>query len=152
MKELDLKACENFLRGHRVGVMALARQGDAYAVPLFFAFDGKRLFFHSHQGEKDQFLKQTHLASFVVVEVHGDDDWTSVQATGPVEKITLSDDAMQALDVMAEKPFPPEFGVDANGNPRRSSDRMYLWMMTPTKITGRSSRSLVRLKGQQPDL
>lgn len=147
MKELPEQACKDFLGEHRVGVMALAKGGDAYAVPLFFAYDGKALYFHSHPGEKDQFLKGTHEASFVVVDVHGDDDWTSVQARGPVEKITLTDDAFAALEAMAENPFPPEFGVDVSGKPRRSSDKMYLWMMRPAKITGRTSRSLVRLKG-----
>lgn len=149
MKELPETACREFLRKNRVGVMALAKGGDAYAVPLFFAYDGQALYFHSHPGEKDAFLLGTHEASFVVVEVHGDDDWTSVQATGHVEKITLSDDAVRALQAMSENPFPPEFGVDAKGTPRRSSDRMYLWMMKPRKVTGRTSRSLVRVKGAQ---
>ena len=147
MKEMPAQACKDFLGEHRVGVMALAKEGDAYAVPLFFAYDGKALYFHSHPGEKDQFLKETHEASFVVVEVHGEDDWSSVQARGPVEKITLTDDAMAALEAMAENPFPPEFGVDAKGKPRRSSDNMYLWMMKPRTITGRTSRSPVRIKG-----
>ncbi|MEK6975106.1 MAG: pyridoxamine 5'-phosphate oxidase family protein [Candidatus Thermoplasmatota archaeon] len=146
MKELPESACKEFLAEHRVGVMALAKGGDAYAVPLFFAYDGQVLYFHSHPGQKDSFLAETHEGCFVVVELHGDDDWTSVQATGVVEKITLSDDATQALNAMAENPFPPEFGVDAKGNPRRSSDKMYLWMMKPRKITGRTSRSLVRVK------
>ena len=149
MKELPEATCKAFLSKHRVGVMALAKDGDAYAVPLFFAYDGQALYFHSHPGEKDSFLSETHEGCFVVVEVHGDDDWTSVQATGHVEKITLSVDAMRALDAMSENPFPPEFGVDAKGSPKRSSDRMYLWMMRPRKVTGRTSRSLVRMKGAE---
>lgn len=147
MKELPESACKEFLGQHRVGVMALAKEGDAYAVPLFYAYDGQALYFHSHPGEKDAFLQETHNGSFVVVEFHGDDDWTSVQATGHVEKITLSDDAMRALEAMSENPFPPEFGVDSKGTPKRSSSRMYLWMMKPLKVTGRTSRSLVRVKG-----
>lgn len=146
MKDMPEADCRAFLGQHRVGVMALAKEGDAYAVPLFFAYDKRALYFHSHPGDKDAFLEQTHEASFVVVEVHGEDDWTSVQATGPVEKITLSDDATRALNAMAENPFPPEFGIDSKGKPRRSSDKMYLWMMKPRKITGRTSRSLVRVK------
>ncbi len=146
MKELPEATCKGFLAKHRVGVMALAKDGDAYAVPLFFAYDGQALYFHSHPGEKDAFLSGTHEGCFVVVEVHGDDDWTSVQATGHVEKITLSDDATRALNAMAVNPFPPEFGVDSKGAPRRSSDRMYLWMMKPRSITGRASRGLVSTK------
>lgn len=128
-----------FLKKHRVGVMALANGGRAYAVPLFFAFDGERLFFMSHPGEKDKFIQACEQASFVVLEVRAEDDWISVQATGPIEKVTLSDDAMLALDVMAENPFPPEFGTTPNGWPKHSSEKMYIWTMKPEMITGRMS-------------
>lgn len=141
MEILPRDACLGFLKRGRIGVMALAKSGSAYAIPLFYSFDGKRLYFQSHPGEKDRFLEACQQACFVVTDVRGDDDWKSVQATGPVEKITLSDDAMQALDAMAKNPFPPEFGVDTQGNPKRSSGRMYLWMMTPKTISGRVSRT-----------
>lgn len=141
MEEMSAEASKQFLARHRIGVMGLANGSEAYAIPLFYAFDGKRLFFHSHPGQKDEFLKGCKQACFVVVEANGDDDWASVQATGSAEKITLSDDAMQALDVMAKNPFPPEFGADAKGKPNRSSSNMYLWMMTPEKVTGRKSRT-----------
>lgn len=140
MDELPADAAKQFLQRHRIGVMALAEADNAYAIPLFYAYDGDRLFFHSHPGEKDHYIASSKQACFVVVEAHGDDDWTSVQATGKVEKITLSDDAMQALDVMAKNPFPPEFG-STQGKPNRSSSKMYLWMMRPTKVTGRKSRA-----------
>ena len=140
MEVLPRDACLGFLHRGRIGVMALAKDGMAYAIPLFYAYDGKHLYFQSHPGEKDLFLEACAEASFVVVEFRGDDDWKSVQATGPVEKITLSDDAMHALDAMAKNPFPPEFGVDAKGMPKRSPGNMYLWMMTPDKISGRQSK------------
>ncbi len=141
MQVLPDDACKGFLHRGRMGVMALAKDGLAYAVPLFYAYDGNRLYFQSHPGEKDLFMDGCEQACFVVVEMHGDDDWKSVQATGPVEKITLSDDAMKALEAMAHNPFPPEFGTDSKGAPKRSSNRMYLWMMTPEKVSGRQSKS-----------
>jgi len=141
MQQVPEAACKEFLQRHRIGVMALAEGGKAYAIPLFYAYDGERLFFHSHPGEKDHFLEASEEACFVVVEAHGDDDWTSVQATGSVEKITLSNDAMHALDVMAKNPFPPEFGSNPKGYPNRSAENMYLWMMKPRKVTGRKSRT-----------
>lgn len=132
--------CIAFLKRHRVGVMALAKDGRAYAVPLFFAFDGERLFFMSHPGEKDLFIEACAEACFVVIQVTDEDDWVSVQATGPVEKVTLSDDAMLALDLMATNPFPPEFGTTPKGWPKHSADKMYIWTMRPQKITGRQSK------------
>lgn len=140
MQVLPRDACLGFLHRGRLGIMALASKNEAYAIPLFYAFDGKRLYFQSHPGHKDDFLEACDQACFVVTEYRGDDEWKSVQAAGPVEKITLSDDAMKALDAMAKNPFPPEFGVDTKGNPKRSGDRMYLWMMMPKSISGRSSK------------
>ena len=141
MEVLPPDACMGFLKRGRIGIMALAEDDKAYAIPLFYAYDGKRLYFQSHPGEKDHFMAECKQACFVLTEVKGDDDWKSVQATGPVEKIALSDDAMKALEAMAKNPFPPEFGVDTKGDPKRSSGHMYLWMMTPDKVTGRSSKS-----------
>lgn len=148
MKDLPEPACKAFLGSHRVGVMALARGGDAYAVPLFFAYDGHALYFHSHPGAKEAFLEGTKAGCFMVYEMQGQDDWTSVQAIGPVTKIASNADAERAMRAIAGNPFPPEFGIDHLGNPRRSPDRSFLWMMTPSAITGRTSRSLVRLKGE----
>ena len=132
--------CVAFLKRQRVGVMALAKEGRAYAVPLFFAYDGERLFFMSHPGEKDAFIEACEEACFVVVQVEGEDEWISVQATGPVEKVTLSDDAMHALDLMAKNPFPPEFGTTPQGWPKHSAERMYIWALTPRKLFGRQSK------------
>lgn len=142
MKVYPTPHCIAFLKRHRVGVMSLAKGDHAYAIPLFFAFDGDRFFFMSHPGEKDAFIGACKEACFVVVQVEDEDDWISVQATGPVEKVTLSDDATHALDVLAANPFPPEFGTSPTGRPKRSSQNMYLWMMRPTKITGRASKTL----------
>jgi nitroimidazol reductase NimA-like FMN-containing flavoprotein (pyridoxamine 5'-phosphate oxidase superfamily) len=139
MDVLPIEACMGFLKRNRVGVMALADEGRAYAIPLFYAFDGQRLYFQSHPGAKDHFLEHSRQGCFVVTEVKGDLDWRSVQAIGKVEKITLSDDAMKALDQMAKNPFPPEFGTEPSGEPKHSSKRMYLWMMTPDDLSGRSS-------------
>ena len=141
MDEMSEGAAKEFLRRHRIGVMALAEQNKAYAIPLFYAYDGDRLFFHSHPGEKDHYIASSEQACFVVVEAHGDDDWASVQAKGHVEKITLSDDALKALDVMAKNPLPPEFGSTPAGVPNRSGAKMYLWMMRPETVTGRKSRT-----------
>lgn len=127
--------------------MALASDGDAYAVPLFFAYDGDMLYFHSHPGEKDTFLEGTHEGSFVVVEVHGVDQWTSVQVTGAVQKLDHTGDAEKAFQALSEVPLPPEFGFDQKGRPNRSWRGSYFWMMAPRKITGRTSRSVVRAKG-----
>ena len=144
MKDLPEADCRSFLRSHRVGVMSLAREGEAYGVPLFYAYDGASLFFHSRPGEKDDFLQHTGRGCFVVLEVHSDDDWTSVEARGPVRKVDSNADADRAFKALSENPFPPEFGVDARGKPLRSGKGGYIWMMQPASLTGRKSQRPVR--------
>lgn len=146
MRDLDEAACRAFLGSHRVGVLALADRGAAYAVPLFYAFDGAAIYFHSRPGEKDAFREATGEGCLVVLEVHGDDDWTSVQVRGPVEKVGSNADADRAFKALAENPFPPEFGVDLRGRPERSGKGAYLWRMRPVRVTGRASGSAVRAK------
>lgn len=143
---MDPGACQAFLGAHRVGIMALAHGGQAYAVPLFYAYDGHALYFHSRPGEKDDFLEHTREGCFVVMEVHGDDDWTSVQARGRVERIHTNSEAERAFHAISGNPFPPEFGLDAHGQPRHSGRGAYLWQMRPGHVTGRTSRSAVRAK------
>ena len=126
--------------------MALAKGNKAYAIPIFYGFDGERLFFQSHPGLKDEYLATCQEACFVVTEVGGDDDWKSVQVFGKPEKITLSDDALAALDALAKIPFPPEFGGESTGTPRRTPERMYLWTMMAERIHGRRSST----GGQNP--
>ena len=146
MKALDEGACRAFLGTHRVGLMALARDDEAYAIPLFYAYDGAALYFNSHHGEKEAFLDRPGRGCFVVLEVHGDDQWTSVQARGHVERVASNADAERAFKAISENPFPPEFGVDGSGNPRRSSKGTFLWMMRPDVLSGRSSRPPVAHK------
>lgn len=143
MKEMTEAECHAFLRRNRFGVMALADRRDAYALPLFYAYDGQDLFFHSRRGDKDTFLDATGDGCFVVVDHRSDDDWTSVQARGPVKRVGSNEDAHRGFRAIQENPFPPEFGVDSRGNPQRSGKGGYLWMLTPTRVSGRASRPLI---------
>ena len=124
--------------------MSLARNGDAYGLPLFYAYDGYDLFFNSRPGEKDDFLGATQAGCFIVMDYQSDDDWTSVEARGPVRKVDTNADADRAFKAIAENPFPPEFGVDLKGKPQRSGKGAYLWMMKPERLTGRASQAAVR--------
>lgn len=146
MKEMSEADAKAFLGSHRFGVMALARGGEAYGLPLFYAYDGYALFFYSRPGEKDQFVEGTTDGCFVVVDFRSDDDWLSVEARGPVNKVETNSDAERAFNALADNPFPPEFGIDEKGKPKRSGQGGYLWMMKPRNVTGRQSRSLVSRK------
>lgn len=134
-------ACQAFLKRNRFGVLALAEGGQAYAIPMFYGYDGKRLYFQSHPGMKDEYLNATESACFLVTEVHGPDDWSSVQVHGHVERATLTDDAFAAMEALMKNPLPPEFQENDRGKPLRSAERMFLGILTPSRIAGRKSRN-----------
>lgn len=88
--QLDALDIADFLSAHHVGVLALAKDGDAYAVPVSYAFDddGPALYFrlgYTADSQKRAYLEATDHVSFVV---YGETDagWTSVVAMGPVEE------------------------------------------------------------------
>lgn len=89
--QLDAPEIADFLSANQTGVLALARDGDAYAVPVSYAFDadGPALYFrlgYAADSQKRAYLAATDQVSFVV---YGETDagWTSVVAIGPVEEV-----------------------------------------------------------------
>ncbi|TKX62224.1 pyridoxamine 5'-phosphate oxidase family protein [Halorubrum sp. ASP1] len=98
MSESDVEAR---LRAGEHGVLALASDGDAYATPLSYHYDGDRLLLrvsdhdgdrlllrvsdHDGDGEKGRFLAATDTATFVCYAASTDESW-SVHVRGPVSR------------------------------------------------------------------
>jgi nitroimidazol reductase NimA-like FMN-containing flavoprotein (pyridoxamine 5'-phosphate oxidase superfamily) len=87
MDEADL---ESHLRSAEHGVLGLADEGDAYAVPLSYHYDGERLLLrvshHDDEAEKRDYLETTNTATFVVFDADGDSSW-SIVVRGPVREV-----------------------------------------------------------------
>lgn len=86
---MDRAEIDEFLTDHGVGLLSLARDGEAYAVPISFGYDGEDLlyFFLLRFGEssrKIDFADATDTATFAVYEVETPDRWKSVLASGEV--------------------------------------------------------------------
>ncbi|RLM68016.1 pyridoxamine 5'-phosphate oxidase family protein [Halorubrum sp. Atlit-8R] len=86
MSESDVEAR---LRSGEHGVLALASDGDAYATPLSYHYDGDRLLLrvsdHDGDDEKGRFLAATDTATFVCYAASTDESW-SVHVRGPVSR------------------------------------------------------------------
>ncbi|TKX83695.1 pyridoxamine 5'-phosphate oxidase family protein [Halorubrum sp. SS5] len=86
MSESDVEAR---LRAGEHGVLALASDGDAYATPLSYHYDGDRLLLrvsdHDGDDEKGRFLAATDTATFVCYAASTDESW-SVHVRGPVSR------------------------------------------------------------------
>jgi nitroimidazol reductase NimA-like FMN-containing flavoprotein (pyridoxamine 5'-phosphate oxidase superfamily) len=120
-------------RGH--GVLALARDGDAYAIPIDYHYDGDGLLFRlgvEATSAKLAFADATDTATLVLYDVDDDGDSRSVVVRGPIRQLSASERG--AFDDTAiNEAFPPFHLFDETVE----SVDVTLFELTPTEITGR---------------
>ena len=131
--------CETMLGSSRLGTLALAEDSKAYAIPLFFSFDGDMVWFQTHPGLKDEYLEATRDACLVVSHMGSENLWESVHVFGKVEKVTLTDDLEAARAALMDVPLPPASGNYPKGKPVRTDRNMYYLKLKPTHIEGKKS-------------
>lgn len=83
---------ESFLVERGVGVLALAADGDAYAVPISFGYDGDEYLYFDlikfgTESRKLDYLAETSTACVVTSAVSSQFDWRSVVAFGALEPV-----------------------------------------------------------------
>lgn len=86
MTESDI---DDHLRAGEHGVLGLAADNEAYAIPLSYHYDGDRFLLrvseHDDDSEKVGFLETTERATFVCYEASTDESW-SIHVRGPIQK------------------------------------------------------------------
>ncbi|WP_336336567.1 pyridoxamine 5'-phosphate oxidase family protein [Haloarcula brevis] len=86
MTESDV---DDRLRAGEHGVLGLAADNEAYAVPLSYHYDGDRFLLrvseHDDRTEKGKFLETTEIATFVCYEASTDGSW-SIHVRGPIRE------------------------------------------------------------------
>lgn len=122
-----------------LGHMGLAREGRAYVVPIFYAFEGGAFYFHSLPGAKDEFIEATREACLTITHAESEDRWASVMVFGPVEKVTGAQEQARAMEALLRVPLPPALGRTASGQPRRGGAGMFYWKLAPQRMVGRRS-------------
>jgi nitroimidazol reductase NimA-like FMN-containing flavoprotein (pyridoxamine 5'-phosphate oxidase superfamily) len=137
MRPEDARA---MLRQGRVGVLALARGGDAYGLPVYYAFDGRHLYFHTHPGHKSDYIGATREACFTLVAARSTDEWASIMVFGVLERVDGTPSHLAAMHALMAVPLPPEWGVSEAGEPRRGGEGAATYRLTPTRISGRFSQ------------
>ncbi|MFB6352776.1 MAG: pyridoxamine 5'-phosphate oxidase family protein [Halobacteriales archaeon] len=87
---LDRAAIDERLAAAETGVLSLARDDEAYAVPVAYHWDGEAFVFRlgDHAGsEKMAFIESTDRAAFLVSHYGPSDASWSVLATGSLERV-----------------------------------------------------------------
>lgn len=84
---------DGLLYDEGVGLLSLASEDVAYAVPISFGYDGEdALYFFLIQfgdhSRKVEFAETTEEATFVVYTVDSSTRWRSVMARGPIDEVT----------------------------------------------------------------
>jgi nitroimidazol reductase NimA-like FMN-containing flavoprotein (pyridoxamine 5'-phosphate oxidase superfamily) len=89
--EMSEDGIERMLRTATHGVLSLAADGEAYAVPMSFGYDGEGLYFVFRRpavgSRKVEFVEATERATFVVSSVNTKHDWASVLVEGPLRPV-----------------------------------------------------------------
>lgn len=84
---MDETELEEYLREGEHGILALADDDDAYAVPLSYHYDGERILLrvsdHDDDAEKRAYIETTDTATFVCFDASTASSW-SVHVRGPV--------------------------------------------------------------------
>ena len=116
--------CEELLRSHRWGRLAVQVHDHPEVFPLNYAMDGHRIVFRIDRGAKLASLRQNHMASFQIDEVDEEQrcGW-SVMAVGPISE------AIDAGDIERLEGLGLESWVTSESNH---------WMqLSPHRLTGR---------------
>lgn len=140
MEDLTDDEISLLLEEAQVAHVGLARDGDAYVIPVFVAFDGQQLWFHSRPGLKQDYLEATDEACATVTVVETEQVWASVQVFGPVEPVEIEEDRRRAMEALLERPMPPSTDDE-------EVEELFFWRLTPTRISGRKS-----VKPREPDM
>ncbi len=137
MKAMSPQETTEFVRHNRFGVLSLARDGQAYGLPLYYGFDGRDLYFQTRAGLKDRYATETTEACFTIVRVVNLDDWASVQVFGRLERLGADIPSHALLSV----PLPPGWGESADGEPARPASGVVVHRLAPQRVSGRYSEN-----------
>ncbi|MFC7096756.1 pyridoxamine 5'-phosphate oxidase family protein [Halobaculum marinum] len=135
--EMSEAAVEATLREHGTGVLSMARDGEAYAIPVSFGYDGERCYFvfvgYHEPSTKAAFAEATERATLTVYDDTSRDDWHSVNVRGRLAKLG-DDDWPAAREAIGDNAWYPALfrGADPRG-------RIDMWALEVEEKTGYQS-------------
>lgn len=148
-QQLSNENCINILKKATSGTLAIQADDDyPYAVPLSFAYDNGKIYFHcAKEGHKIDLLRNNEKVSFCVIEK---DDiipekfttaFTSVIAFGKIKFIEETGKKIYALKKLAEKYSP---NIDSKPEISGSLERTCILELNIEHMTGKQAKELVK--------
>jgi nitroimidazol reductase NimA-like FMN-containing flavoprotein (pyridoxamine 5'-phosphate oxidase superfamily) len=129
---------EQFLKDRGLGVLGFAQNGDAYTIPIAFAYDETEprciLRFIMGEGSKKQaFVSSTETASLSTFEWDGKENWKSVVVNGPIRKLANEEmaEAAALFSTVGE-----EAALEIFNSPLREYETEW-YELQATEVTGR---------------
>lgn len=138
MRLMEPAAARELLKQNRFGVLSLSHGGESYGLPLFYAYDGRAVYFHTLPGAKLRYLAATREACLTVTVVRTSDEWASVQVFGPVHRATGTPDELAGMHALMALPLPPEFGFSPHGEPKHA-ETASIYKLDIVRMSGRFS-------------
>ncbi len=156
-QQLPMEECYRILRAATSGVLAVAGdEGYPYAVPLSFAFDDGKLYFHvAKSGHKLDALRRNPKASFCIIEQDRvvPEEYTtyfrSVIAFGTVRIVEDNTEKRRGLDLLADKYSPNETAESRETEIGKLANALYVLVMDIEHLTGKEGRELAAIRKQK---
>ncbi|UIP01475.1 pyridoxamine 5'-phosphate oxidase family protein (plasmid) [Halobaculum sp. CBA1158] len=125
--ELTDAGIDELLRTVGYGTLSLARDGEAYGIPVSFGYDGDRVFLYlirfGDDSEKLDFAAETEQASLTVLDVNDRFDWSSVVVRGT---LAAAEDVDHAEDVIDDNAWHPSLFASGTDGAMTEVRRMTL--------------------------
>ncbi len=126
-----------FVSRHETGVLSLARNNEAYAIPISYGYDGHERTFYMRlvstpESEKRAFLESTPTCRLVIYD-EADSTYRSIVATGTLESIEPNDLTPDQI-VQYGETRRPLFEIWADGKDELNIE---LYKLTPERLDGR---------------
>jgi nitroimidazol reductase NimA-like FMN-containing flavoprotein (pyridoxamine 5'-phosphate oxidase superfamily) len=100
---------EKVLEEERIGRIGCSLDGEAYVVPMTYAYERGSVYCHSLDGKKIEIMRKNPRVCFEVDRTHGPRHWESVIAHGAYEELTgeEAERAVLALVARFQPTMPP---------------------------------------------
>ena len=105
--EMTFYECRTALEKANVGRLACARDGQPYAVPVNFVFDGNYIYGFTTLGQKVKWMRDNPLVCLEVDEVISETEWMSLVVFGQYEELADTPEyehaRMQAFSLLQKR-------------------------------------------------